>query len=232
MNFKNNKMCRRFVVADIHGCAATFAALLAQLDVQRCDTLYLLGDYVDRGPHSKLVLDRILALQADGYALRPLRGNHEQLLLDALDDHEVLILWKENGGCSTLQDFGVTHPAEIPQHYLDFLASLPLLHRLDDYLLVHAGLDFRQADPLGESRPIDLLWTRDYWVDRSKLAGLTLVTGHSVTPLFSIKESLATCHIKLDNGCYIKGEMAYGALVALDLDRRELAVAQNCDEVA
>ena len=85
----NNRMCRRFVVADIHGCAATFTELLAQLDVQRCDTLYLRGDYIDRGPHSKGVLDQILALLADGYALCPLRGNHEQLLLDALDNPKV-----------------------------------------------------------------------------------------------------------------------------------------------
>jgi len=125
----------------------------------------------------------------------------------------------------------VAHPTEIPQHYLDFLASLPLFHRLDDYLLVHAGLDFRKADPLCESSPVDLLWARDYWVDRGKLAGLILVTGHSVTPLSVIRESLATSHIKLDNGCYIHGAMAYGALVALDLDRRELVVTRNCDEV-
>lgn len=223
-------MIRRFAIADIHGCAATFAALLAKINLQRRDTLYLLGDYIDRGPDSKWVLDRILELIGEGFDLKPLLGNHEQLLLDALSDQAAFSIWKGNGGYETLQQFGVNHPAKLPNCYIDFLISLPLIYVLEDFVLVHAGLDFRKGDPIAETAAKDLLWVRDYRCDAQKLAGRTLITGHSMTPLFAIRESLATNHIKLDNGCYDNGEMGQGALVALDLNNRELVVVQNMEK--
>lgn len=192
--------------------------------------LGLLGDYIDRGPDSKGVLDYLMKLSEGGYDIRPLRGNHEQLLLDALDDPEAFTRWKGNGGYGTLHEFGITHPRELPTRYLDFLASMPLMRLLDDYVLVHAGLDFRKDDPVTETSHHNLLWARDYLVVPAKLDGRTLITGHSKTPLFVICESLQTCHITLDNGCYSKGEMGQGAMVALDLDwRDQLIVVENCD---
>ena len=221
---------RRFAIADIHGCARTLAALLAQIDLQRDDTLFLLGDYIDRGPDSKGVLDQLLALQADGFDLWPLRGNHEQMLLDALDDNTVLPFWKMNGGGATLYNFGVKHPKELPSRYLDFIASLPLLHLLDDYVLVHAGLDFRTPAPITDSSPRALLWTRDFRIDPAKLAGRTLVTGHNTVALFVIEAALTSCHIPLDNCCFSRGEINYGALLALDLNQRQLLVMPNTED--
>jgi hypothetical protein len=74
-----------------------------------------------------------------------------------------------------------------------------------------------------------MLWSRDSQVDPSKIGSRTLVTGHTVTPLFAIYDSLAAHHITLDNGCYDKGELSCGALVALDLDTRELLVQENME---
>jgi serine/threonine protein phosphatase 1 len=220
---------RRFVIGDIHGCYKTFAVLLNQLDLQKTDTLFLLGDYIDRGPNSKGVLDRIMTMQAEGYDLRPLRGNHEQMLLDALVAPEAFTLWKGNGGYSTLQEFGVTHPSDIPNQYLEYLYSLPFMHLEDDYVFVHAGLNFSKSDPIAESSHTDILWGRDFKVNSAKLAGRILVTGHTVTPLYAIKTSLSTSHITLDNGCYDKGEMSCGALVALNLDTWALQVQPNIE---
>lgn len=221
---------RRFAIADIHGCARTLAALLARLNLQRDDTLYLLGDYIDRGPDSKGVLDQLMTLRANGYDLRPLRGNHEQMLLDALVDPTVIPFWQMNGGGTTLYNFGVKRPQELPNQYLDFIADLPLMHLLDDYVLVHAGLDFRTAAPITDSSPRALLWARDYRADPAKLAGRTLVNGHNTTPLFAIEAALTSCHIPLDNCCYSRGEISYGALLALDLDQRQLLVMPNTED--
>lgn len=221
---------RRFVVGDIHGCSRTLRKLVEDhLHLGEYDILYLLGDYIDRGPDSKGVLDYLMELFMCDYDISPLRGNHEQLLLDAIDDPEAFTIWKGNGGYGTLQQFGVTHPRDLPKRYLDFLNFMPLSHLLDDFVLVHAGLDFRKDDPINESSPHDLLRSRDYRVDAAKLGGRTLVTGHSRSPLFAIRESLQTCHINLDNGCYSKGELGQGALVALNLDTRELVVMKNCE---
>lgn len=221
---------RRFVIGDVHGCSCTLRKMVEdviQLEVD--DTLYLLGDYIDRGPDSKGVLDYLLRLYNSDYDIRPLLGNHEQMLLDAVADPSTRSLWYGNGGWETLRQFGVDSPESIPQLYIKFLSFLPLTYLLDDYLLVHAGLDFQKTDPIKESTPKDLLWARDYRVDSMKLDGRTLVTGHSVTPLFEIKESLATKHIKIDNGCYSKGEISCGALVALNMDTRELLVQKNIE---
>jgi serine/threonine protein phosphatase 1 len=131
-----------------------------------------------------------------------------------------------------MREFGVETPEDIPQRYLDFLSALPLVLVLDDYVLVHAGLDFSKASPLSESSPEYLLWARDYKIDPAKLGGRTLVTGHTRTPLFEIKTSLATSHIKLDNGCCSKGEIGYGSLVALNLDTKQLLVQVNMEKEA
>ncbi|GLI36864.1 hypothetical protein KI811_17825 [Geobacter hydrogenophilus] len=84
---------------------------------------------------------------------------------------------------------------------------------------------------IAETSSYDLLWARDYRVDPAKLGGRTLVTGHSRTPLFAIRNSLQSRHVNLDNGCFSKGELGEGALVALDLDIRELIVVENCEPV-
>lgn len=220
----------RYVIGDVHGCSRTLRKMVEEaLELGPDDILYLLGDYIDRGPDSKGVLDYIMQLFSENYDLRPLRGNHEQLLLDALDDPSAFLIWKGNGGYKTLQEFGISHPRYLPQRYLDLFSAMPLMHLLDEYLLIHAGLDFSKDDPINQSSGNDLLWARDYRVVPAKLGDRTLVTGHSRTPLFAIKDSLATSHISLDNGCYSKGEIGYGALVALDLDTKQLVVVPNCD---
>lgn len=221
---------RRFAIGDIHGCIKSLKKMVEErLLLEPEDMLFLMGDYIDRGPDSKGVLDYMLQLLESGYDIHPLRGNHEDMLLNAAEDLAARGLWYGNGGWGTMREFGVETPKEIPQRYLDFLFSLPFMYLLDDYVLVHAGLDFRKVDPITESTPQDLLWARDYKADPAKLAGRTLITGHTRTPLFEIKESLATNHIRLDNGCYSKGEIGYGALVALNLDARELLVQKNID---
>ena len=75
----------RYAIGDIHGGAKTFCALLEKIYLQREDRVYLLGDYVDRGPNSRGVLDIILKLKEAGFGIFALRGNHEDMLIRQLD---------------------------------------------------------------------------------------------------------------------------------------------------
>jgi len=222
---------RRFAVGDVHGCSRTLRQMVeAQLRLGADDTLYLLGDYIDRGPDSKGVLDYLMRLWEADYDIRPLLGNHEEMLLrSAQGDAEARRCWFGNGGRDTLQQFAVAAAADIPRRYLDFLGMLPRILSTDDYVLVHAGLDFSSADPIHDTSPHRMLWERDCRVDPAKLDGRTLLCGHTMTPLFDIRSSLTGNRICLDNGCWSKAEMGFGKLVAMDLDTRELILVENCD---
>jgi len=199
------------------------------LQLKPDDVLFLLGDYIDRGPDSVGVLDYLMQLRESGFDVRPIRGNHEEMLLYAVADPTTRNTWYGNGGWATLQGFGAETPSAIPQRYFDFISALPCILITEEYVFVHAGLDFQANDPLKDTPSQFMLWARNYTVDSAKIGGRTLVTGHTVTPVFAIRESLATDHIKLDNGCYDKGEMSCGTLVALNLDTRELLVQENIE---
>jgi serine/threonine protein phosphatase 1 len=221
---------RRFVVGDIHGCSKTLRKMVEEvLQLKPEDTLYLLGDYVDRGPDSVGVLDYLLHLRDSGFDIRPIKGNHEYMLLNAVTDPAARSLWFGNGGWGTLRELKIDSPEAIPQRYLDFLTHLPYFLTTEGYVLVHAGLDFSTHNPLRDTPPQYMLWSRDCKVDPTKIDNRTLVTGHSVMPLFAIQKSLASSHISLDNGCSDKGELSCGSLLALDLDTRELLVQENIE---
>lgn len=221
---------RRFAVGDVHGCSRTLRKMMEEvLRLRHTDIFYLLGDYIDRGPDSRGVLDYLMQAQESGHDIRPIRGNHEQLLLDAVADPAACGIWYGNGGWTTLQEFGVDTPGAIPHRYLDFIAALPHFLITENHVFVHAGLDFQANDPLKDTPSQFMLWERDYKVDSAKIGGRTLITGHTVMPLFAIRESLFTHHVMLDNGCYDKGEMTCGSLVALNLDTRELLVQENIE---
>ena len=222
--------CRRFAVGDVHGCLKTLRTLVEEvLRLEKNDGLFLLGDYIDRGPDSPGVLEYLLSLLAAGYDVRPLMGNHEEMLRRAASDPFVRKIWLGNGGDLTLQQFGVDSSAQIPRRYLDFMAGLPHLLTTDDYVFVHAGLDFLTDNPVTDTTEDFMLWERNWDVVPEKLAGRTLVCGHTITPLVEIQASRHSQAIFLDNGCFAKGETGYGSLVALNLDTRKLLVQENCE---
>jgi serine/threonine protein phosphatase 1 len=224
---------RTFVVGDVHGCSKTFERLLDVARLDRTDTLFLIGDLVDRGSDSKVVIEAIIQLQRDGFDIRPIRGNHEMMLISAartgvFDD---LLLWLHNGGDATLKSYGVSHPAEIPSEHLAFLEGLPYFRMTQEYLFVHAGLDFSLDDPLSVGGRTAMLWTRDSTVNPKKIGGRTLVTGHTTQTLDEIRKSLSTKHIWTDNGCHLGTGFTEGKgnLVAVNLVTKELIVQPNID---
>lgn len=227
---------RTLVIGDIHGCSKTLSCLLAAIRLEPTDTLYLLGDYIDRGPDSRGVIDIILMLQNEGFDIRPIRGNHEEMMLLAIRSgiFEDLLDWLENGGDATLKSYDVDHPKDIDREHLRFLEELPYYRTTRQYLFVHAGLDFSLDHPLSEAGRTAMLWTRDSKVNSKMIGGRTLVTGHSTRTLNEIRNSLTTDHILTDNGCCLGSEFnskGKGNLVAINLDTGELTVQPNIDGV-
>lgn len=220
-------MPRRLAIADIHGCAQTFDQLLKTLKLKKQDQVYLLGDYIDRGPDSKGVLDTIMKLIATGYSIQPLLGNHEKLFIDAFRSLEDCRRWRLEGGSATLDSFGVSRLQDIPIKYCNFLKPLPTIAVTYDYVLVHAGLDFRLFDPIYDTPDHFRLWERNYTVVPKPIGNRTLVVGHTVTDITSIEGSLKSTCIRLDNGCYDKNHIGFSSLVALDLDSKELVKEEN-----
>ncbi|MCB9282977.1 MAG: serine/threonine protein phosphatase [Lewinellaceae bacterium] len=227
---------RRFAITDIHGCLNTFQALLDKIAFSHQDQLFLLGDFIDRGPDSKGVIDYILHLQQTGYQVHCLRGNHDQMLLDARDHDDSHAFWLINGGKATLKSFGVDHASDIPELYFDFLQGLSYYFEVDNYILVHAGLDFRFEDPFSGLH--SMLWARNWYgnINYSWLGDRIILHGH--TPMF--REEVEEQHrmlarqkfIGIDNGCVYTethSRQGLGALCAFNLDDRSLTFVENSE---
>lgn len=224
-----------YAIGDIHGCHRTFQALLQSLPLRPGDRLILLGDLIDRGPASRQVIDTVFDLREAGHPVICLRGNHEQLLLQAIEGVTDTETWLFNGGRQTLDSFGVGAPEAIPVPYLRFFYSMPFWFETMGYLCVHGGLDFSRPDPLGA--PETLLWMRRWYdqIDYAWLGDRVILHGHTPESIDTIRvqaDQLTTQqYLNLDNGCVYarmgRGGNTLGRLLAFCLDTRALHV-QDC----
>lgn len=220
----------RYAISDIHGCFRSLKALvLEQLQLKKTDELYLLGDYVNKGPDSKGVLDFIIHLQKQQYQVHCLRGNHDQMLLKAASKGESAINLSEQEKQLVLHNFGMNDFKKFPSTYANFIDSLPHYLELPDYFLVHAGFDFHQTDLFSDKEA--MLNIRHYEVDWNRLDNKKLLHGHTPTALHAIKKSVAhqDARINLDAGCVYYKNAPYGNLVAMDLDTNLLTIQCNLD---
>jgi serine/threonine protein phosphatase 1 len=214
----------RYAISDIHGCYQTFQYLVAEvLNLQPTDELYLLGDYIDRGPDSKGVIDFIVDLQEAGFKVRTLSGNHEVMMLQALDNPQFLAHWHLNGGQATLDSFGAETVFDIPLKYWQFLQQLPFYFELEDYLLVHAGFNFKAEDPFSDMHA--MVWIRNFKINQKILGHRKIVHGHTPTPATFIAKQVADPAAKvynIDGGCVYHQVPKLGHLTALNLDSLDL----------
>ncbi|MBO4581207.1 MAG: serine/threonine protein phosphatase [Bacteroidales bacterium] len=225
-----------WAIADIHGCYFTFKQLVEdKLQISPSDKVYLLGDMVDRGPHIKELLDYILLLQEKGYQIMPVKGNHEYFLCRAYQIEQsgktkhwwnrsalkYIHSWQTTGGAYTLNSFGVQHAALIPEHYIQWMLSLPCYYITPHAILTHAGLNCRAASPFEDTDTL-LLGTSNCYTPQF-LNGKYVIHGHNaismegiVSMLNNINKHLYLC---IDNGCVYAGRRPNcGHLMALDLD--------------
>jgi serine/threonine protein phosphatase 1 len=213
-----------YVISDIHGCSKTLRALIDSLHLTVNDTVYFLGDYVDRGPDSKGVLDIVMNLPIAVCH----KGNHEDMMLFALDHPEndaASYHWGINGGKAAMDSFGGT----VPEKYLAFLRGLRLITELPDFYLCHAGIS---PNPMATPEEV-LLWDRSCRVDMASTGGRRLICGHTPTCVEVIKESIigGDSKIIIDAGCVFSHVSTYGNLAALRLDDMALFTQKNIDNV-
>lgn len=210
----------RYAIGDIHGGSKTFRALLEKINLRREDRLYLLGDYVDRGPNSKGVLDIIMKLQEAGFDLCPLRGNHEAMLIDAACNvqNDNTRNYTKSWMAETLKSFGITSPTDFPSRYLQFLQNLPCLLEDGQFVFVHASLDMSKDDPITQTAHECMLWGNGGFISDNELAGRIIVSGHRIRNVGYIKASLDQPHLQIDNGAFTNQGPDLGNLVALNLD--------------
>lgn len=222
-------MVRRYVIGDIHGCSKTFKKLMFEsMEVTVEDEIYLLGDLIDRGPKSKKVIDRILSMKKEGFKIFSIMGNHELLLLDSANFVQNHIAWFQNGAKETLKSFDIHFAHEFKPKYLDFFRTLPYYYLLDDFVIVHGGLNFKIDDPFRDKE--SMVWIRDNNVDLKKTGGRRIISGHTPTPLDKIQKSIKKNKIILDGGCVYYGRHpGLGYLVGLELNTMQLFFQRNVD---
>ncbi|MGV3478537.1 MAG: metallophosphoesterase [Sphingobium sp.] len=213
-----------YAVADIHGRLDLLEEIeaLIRMDISvtrpECPVICYLGDYVDRGPASAQVIDRLARPFDDGIARVFLKGNHEDRMLDFLETPEDAgPAWLQYGGREALESYGLDVPAApmaadwqhlrdalavaLPSGHLAFLRGLRLAFVWRGYLFVHAGLD--PARSVDAQRAHDLMWIREPFLSAERDWGLCVVHGHVIvdTPVFRPNR------IGIDTGAYHSGRL-------------------------
>jgi serine/threonine protein phosphatase 1 len=217
---------RVYAVGDVHGCADRLAMMhrliandLAARPVAEPTVIHL-GDYIDRGEDSAGVIERLATgWPAPAPRVVNLLGNHEEMMLGALDSGEpgAVTDWLSNGGAPTLASWGVprrARPGEwrrsIPPAHLAFLRALPLHHVQGGYLFVHAGL--RPGVPLERQSRHDMLWIREPFLSWTGELPFVVVHGHTPGHDIAARDN----RIGIDTGAVMGGVLS---CVVLEDDR-------------
>ena len=215
-------------IGDIHGCADTLDALLSRLAPAEDDHLIFIGDYIDRGPNSKGVIDRLLTLR-QAQQCTFLRGNHEAFMLAYLQNQDrELDLWVMNGGIATLRSYAAANqrvfvPEDFPEEHIEFVKQTKLYYEAPGFFFVHAGLrpELTIAENLMHCGEEVFLWERDHLLPRIELAWeKTVVCGHTPRPEPLNLDKL----IDIDTGCVYHMHPKMGRLTAVRLPEREFVM--------
>jgi serine/threonine protein phosphatase 1 len=153
-------MSLTYVIPDLHGRYDLLSEALAGITARsgsETGVIVTIGDYVDKGPQSKQVIDRLLPGVAEGWRLVALKGNHDAMMVEALRDPAKMASWLEKGGDAALASYG-GDPAAVPPTHIAWLDRLRLMHADAHRLYVHAGVD--PELPLDRQSETTLLWKR------------------------------------------------------------------------
>ena len=223
-------------IGDIHGHLDLLDDLLDVIakdfsGLHRSDrpVLVFVGDYVDRGPASRGVVERVITLleaaeRPGAFEVRALMGNHEQTMLSFLETPEAGAAWVEFGGGETLASYGVERPIgrvdaeawrdiqaqfqrQTPARHVDFLRSLEISATYGDYFFAHAGV--RPGVPLDRQSPEDLMWIRGDFLSQPHRLPCVVVHGH--TP--EEEPFIGPDRINIDTGAYATGVLTAVRLI-------------------
>jgi serine/threonine protein phosphatase 1 len=175
-------MSLTYVIPDIHGRYDLLNEALGSIAARsggEAGVIVTIGDYVDKGPHSKAVVDRLLSGVEAGWSLIALKGNHDAMMVEALRDPSKMAAWLDKGGDAALASYG-GDPAAVPPSHIVWLDQLRLMHVDAHRLYVHAGVD--PAIPLDRQSEATLLWKRYPKGFPDGYGNLHVVHGHDNYP--------------------------------------------------
>ncbi len=208
-NRKSKTEGRLFAIGDIHGCPDELGAILKSIAPAAGDTVVFVGDYVDRGPSSREVIELALELERGDAECVFLKGNHEDMMLSFLGmpgNYGESFLF--NGGIATLDSYGVHEEdledahARLPGAHLDFMNRLATSYLRPPYLFVHAGI--MPTRQLEEQQAEDMLWIRQEFIYNPHKIDATVVFGH--TPMKGVMIDLPY-KLGIDTGLVYGGKL-------------------------
>jgi serine/threonine protein phosphatase 1 len=230
---------RVYAVGDVHGRVDLLDMLHMRIledaasypDARK--VAVFLGDFIDRGLHSREVIDRLIDSPLEGFERVHLKGNHEAMLLKFLKDPKIGPNWLKWGGNATLLSYSVSVAGgfktadafiearemlrrNLPARHLEFLRQLALTHVEGDYLFVHAGV--RPGVELDRQVEKDLLWIREPFLSSTQWHGRMIVHGHTI----SGEPETTSSRIGIDTAAYATGTLT---CLALSGEERDFLVA-------
>jgi serine/threonine protein phosphatase 1 len=223
---------RILAISDVHGCAKTLDALLDQVGLTKSDQLFFLGDFIDRGPSSKAVLDILFKLSEDGYNIELLRGNHEQMMFEAPQSFEKSQIWLRNGGREVMEEFNALNFTDIADKYYNLIERMHYYLESEEFIFVHAGFNLNTDNPFEDKK--SMLWIRK-WEEQDYLPFIqkrTVIHGHTPQTADKIIKRMEELNqyqvLNIDNGCSYTFE-GMGQLCCVDLSNLNLYFQKNID---
>lgn len=205
-----------YTLADIHGCLGPLQRTLAAIEEDKAATnpkysmTVFLGDYVDRGPNSKGVID-LLATMCERRDVVFLKGNHDAMLEEFVAGRRPLADWLPFGGADTLRSYGASPediagdddhlPCLIPQAHIEMLSRCEYSLHVEDYFFAHAGV--RPGVSLEEQSQTDLMWIRDAFLNHRGPFGAVVVHGHTTVA----EPEFRANRICIDTAAYMTGRL-------------------------
>ena len=169
-------MSRHLAIGDIHGCFKSLQTLLGFVKLRDDDILVPLGDYVDRGPDAKSVIEWLIRSCSER-SVFPLRGNHEIMMLDSLENRLKMAMWVQVGGDAVLDCYNANTLDDIPEEHWEFLKTKLLpYHETESHIFVHAGA---YAEIPTAEQPDFMLYWEQYSDSPRHESGKVIVCGHT-----------------------------------------------------
>lgn len=214
---------RIYAIGDVHGYAGLLKEMHARIDADLAARpvadwrIVHVGDYMDRGPDSKGVVDFLQSRMTAEPRILALRGNHDQAMLDFLQSPDPFGMFAQNGGAETARSYGTEldfsdddafvrsarlFAAAVPAMHTRFLAERPFSAAFGDYFFCHAGIE--PGVPLEEQKPRMLMWIRDYFLDWQGLHQKVVVHGHTPQSEVDLRDN----RINIDIGVYLRRRLA------------------------
>jgi serine/threonine protein phosphatase 1 len=200
---------KTYVVPDLHGRFDLLKLALSDIEKNEPGIIIFTGDYIDRGPQSREIIERLIAGPSKGWTWICLLGNHEDMLIQASQSWLKIRQWLRNGGNETLKSYGAGRwsipDLSVVDSHMDWLKALPLFHQDQHRVYVHAGLE--EGNLLDQQSKDTLIWKRYPSGSNEGYGALHVVHGHDPTedgPLLLPKRT------DLDTGAYFTGRLIVG----------------------